>query len=161
MTSTIASHLPRAVGLGFAVERGRRLSTNGTRPAGRRDSETAPSWPSDAVVVCSFGDASVNHATAQAGLNTAGWCAHAGLPLPVLFVCEDNGIGISVRSPAGWVESVLRSRPGIRYFAADGCDLAGAYAAATEAAAYVRRHRRPAMLPLSTVRLMGHAGADA
>ena len=32
--------------------------------------------------------------------------------LPVLFVCEDNGLGISVRSPAGWVEAALRQPAG-------------------------------------------------
>ena len=86
-------------------------------------------------MVCSFGDASVNHATATAAFNTAGWCDHTGLRLPLLFVCEDNGLGISVRSPEGWVEATLRARPGLRYFAADGCDLAAAYDAAVEAAA--------------------------
>src|SRR5437764_4783192 len=148
VTSTIASHLPRAVGLGFAVERGRRLGAEVL-------------WPSDAVAVCSFGDGSVNHASAVAALNTAGWCDHSGLRIPVLFVCEDNGIGLSVRSPEGWVADVLQAKPGLRYSAADGCDLAATYDAATEAVAWVRRYRRPAVLHLSLVRLMGHAGADA
>ena len=26
-------------------------------------------------------------------------------PLPLLFVCEDNGLGISVRTPPGWIEA--------------------------------------------------------
>src|SRR5436305_957343 len=147
-TSTIASHLPRAVGVGFAVERGRRLGA-----------ETP--WPTDAVAVCSFGDASINHASAVAAFNTAGWCDHSGLRMPVLFVCEDNGIGLSVRSPDGWVATVLSTKPGLKYFSADGCDLAAAYDAATEAVAWVRSQRRPVILHLSTVRLMGHAGADA
>ncbi|WP_435796210.1 thiamine pyrophosphate-dependent enzyme [Micromonospora chersina] len=152
-TSTIASHLPRAVGMGLALERLRR---NGRRA----DGDPAP-WPPDAIVVCSFGDASVNHATATAAFNTAGWYDHTGLRIPVLFVCEDNGLGISVRSPEGWVAATLRAKPGIRYFAADGTDVAEAYRVAGEAVAWVRRHRRPAVLHLGTVRLMGHAGADA
>ncbi|MDG4789019.1 transketolase C-terminal domain-containing protein [Micromonospora sp. WMMD1102] len=170
-TSTIASHLPRAVGIGFAIERLRRLgdgrgrSAGGRRVAGagaaRQRGEAESAWPADAIVVCSFGDASVNHATAVAAFNTAGWCDHTGLRLPVLFVCEDNGLGISVRSPDGWVTQALRAKPGIRYFSADGCDLVETYDVAVEAAAWVRRHRRPAVLHLSTVRLMGHAGADA
>ncbi|KOX10734.1 transketolase [Micromonospora sp. NRRL B-16802] len=162
-TSTIASHLPRAVGMGLAVERLRRMDSAGRRTgAGAQvgGAENAP-WPPDAIVVCSFGDASVNHASATAAFNTAGWYDHAGLRIPVLFVCEDNGLGISVRSPKGWVEATLRSKPGIRYFSADGADPVGTYAAAAEAAAWVRRHRRPAVLHLHTVRLMGHAGADA
>ncbi|GAA3745524.1 thiamine pyrophosphate-dependent enzyme [Plantactinospora mayteni] len=168
-TSTIASHLPRAVGIGFAIERLRRLGDGRGRPTGRRAAggaarqrgEADSAWPSDAIVVCSFGDASVNHATAVAAFNTAGWCDHTGLRIPVLFVCEDNGLGISVKSPDGWVAQTLRAKPGIRYFSADGCDLAETYDVAVEAAAWVRRHRRPAVLHLSTVRLMGHAGADA
>ncbi|MET7865389.1 thiamine pyrophosphate-dependent enzyme [Micromonospora taraxaci] len=165
-TSTIASHLPRAVGMGLAVERLRRLDSAGRRTgAGVRVGSGAGaahgSWPPDAIVVCSFGDASVNHASATAAFNTAGWYDHAKLRIPVLFVCEDNGLGISVRSPEGWVEATLRAKPGIRYFSADGADPVRAYAVAAEAAAWVRRNRRPAVLHLRTVRLMGHAGADA
>ncbi|WP_456237997.1 thiamine pyrophosphate-dependent enzyme [Micromonospora narathiwatensis] len=163
-TSTIASHLPRAVGMGLALERLRRVG-GGRRPGAAvpeagGDAAASP-WPPDAIVVCSFGDASVNHATAAAAFNTAGWYDHTGLRIPVLFVCEDNGLGISVRSPKGWVESTLRSRPGIRYFAADGTDPVEVYRVAEQAAGWVRRHRRPAVLHLTTVRLMGHAGADA
>ena len=89
-TSTIASHLPRAVGVAFAIDRARRLGLP-TR------------WPLDAIAVCSFGDASLNHSTAVGALNTAGYCAHSGLGMPVLFVCEDNGLGISVPVlRAGW-----------------------------------------------------------
>ncbi|MEV4513006.1 thiamine pyrophosphate-dependent enzyme, partial [Dactylosporangium sp. NPDC049525] len=153
-TSTIASHLPRAVGVAYALGRGRRRNP----AAGAGNSH---GWPGDALVVCSFGDASVNHAAATAAFNTAGWCDHVGLRLPLLFVCEDNALGISVRSPDGWVTAALRSRPGVRYYAADGCDSAGTYDRAAEAAAWVRRFRRPAVLHLTTVRLMGHAGADA
>ncbi|MFJ8578471.1 thiamine pyrophosphate-dependent enzyme [Micromonospora sp. NPDC093277] len=164
-TSTIASHLPRAVGMGLALERLRRVG-GGRRPgaavpeAGGDGAATSP-WPADAIVVCSFGDASVNHATATAAFNTAGWYDHTGLRIPVLFVCEDNGLGISVRSPKGWVEATLRARPGIRYFTADGTDPVETYRVAEQAAGWVRRHRRPAVLHLTTVRLMGHAGADA
>ncbi|MEV0198530.1 thiamine pyrophosphate-dependent enzyme [Nonomuraea sp. NPDC050691] len=145
-TSTIASHLPRAVGVAFAIERARALGV----PA---------AWPGDAIVVCSFGDASVNHASALTGFNTAAYATHQGQAMPILFVCEDNGIGISVRTPKGWVEAAAR-RPGIAYFPADGCDLVEAHDAAVRAAEHVRTHRSPAFLHLRTVRLMGHAGSD-
>jgi 2-oxoisovalerate dehydrogenase E1 component len=127
-TSTIASHLPRAVGLATAIEYAR--TNRITRPAPKRGTVPARTWPEDAIVVCSFGDASVNHAVAQAAFNTAGWLDHTGSRLPLLFVCEDNGIGISVRSPEGWVAATLRAKPGLRYLSADGCDLAAAYDAA-------------------------------
>ncbi|GAA2864149.1 thiamine pyrophosphate-dependent enzyme [Streptosporangium fragile] len=144
-TSTIASHLPRAVGVAFAIERARQLGVPGP-------------WPADAVAVCSFGDASVNHASALTGLNTAAYGSYQGLALPVLFVCEDNGLGISVRTPSGWVAA--SHHPLLRYFEADGCDLAEVYDAALAAVAHVRAHRSPALLHISTVRLMGHAGSD-
>jgi 2-oxoisovalerate dehydrogenase E1 component len=145
-TSTIASHLPRAVGVAFAIGRARRLRAR-TR------------WPDDAVAVCSFGDASVNHSTAAGAFNTAGYCVTQGLPLPLLFVCEDNGWGISVPSPPGWVEQALR-RPGLSYAAAAGTDPDAVHDAATELAESVRRTSRPAVLHLRTVRYLGHAGTD-
>lgn len=146
-TSTIASHLPRALGVAFSIDRARKLGVE-------------CEWPHDAVVVCSFGDASANHSTATGAINAAIQVGFRGLPLPLLFVCEDNGIGISVPTPSGWVAHAYGSRPGLRYFAADGCDLADAAATAQEAADWVREHRRPAFLHLRTVRLMAHAGSD-
>ncbi|MGH8835317.1 MAG: thiamine pyrophosphate-dependent enzyme [Actinomycetes bacterium] len=146
-TSTIASHLPRAVGVAFAIERARKLGV-------------ASRWPDDAVTVASFGDASANHSTALGAINAASWTVHHGLPLPLLLVCEDNGFGISVRTPPDWVEATFRNRHGIRYLAADGCDLAETYDVAVEAADWVRAKRRPAFLHLRMVRLMAHAGSD-
>ena len=147
-TSTIASHLPRAVGLAFALGRAARLGT-------------ASRWPTDAIVVTSLGDASINHSTAVGALNTAGYCAYQRLPLPLLVVCEDNGLGISVRTPPGWVEAAVSGRPGITYFHADGSDLADVYDTTVAAAALARHHRSPVCVHLSMVRLGGHAGSDA
>src|SRR3546814_8256830 len=73
--------------------------------------------PDDSIAICSFGDASSNHATAQTAFNAAGWTAYQRLPAPVLFVCEDNGIGISVKTPDGWVARNFASRPDLDYFA--------------------------------------------
>lgn len=146
-TSTIASHLPRAFGVAFTLSRGHRLVTN------------CP-WPDDAITVCSFGDASANHSTAVGAINAAINAAYRELPVPLLLVCEDNGIGISTKTPAGWIETAYSDRPGLAYYYADGSDLDATYSAATAAAEYVRTQRRPAFLHLRTVRLMGHAGSD-
>ncbi|MFF2108620.1 thiamine pyrophosphate-dependent enzyme [Rhodococcus koreensis] len=146
-TSTVASHLPRAVGVAFSIARAHKLHL--------------PSpWPADAVAVCSFGDASANHSTAVGAINTAVHSAYQGLPLPLLFVCEDNGIGISTKTPTGWIAANFGARAGLEYFEADGSDLPAAYATAKRAADWVRGHRKPAFLHLRTVRLMGHAGSD-
>jgi 2-oxoisovalerate dehydrogenase E1 component len=147
-TSTIASHLPRAMGVAFALDRAARLGVSGE-------------WKPDAVVVASFGDASVNHSTAAGAINTAAWIAHQRLPLPLLLVCEDNGLGISVRTPPGWVKAAYGNRDSLRYLAADGCDPAATWDAAREAVDYVRRRRAPLFLHLSVVRYLAHAGSDA
>jgi 2-oxoisovalerate dehydrogenase E1 component len=146
-TSTIASHLPRAMGLALALPRAAQL-------------RIATAWPADSVVVCSFGDASVNHSTATGAFNAASYCAYQRLPLPLLLICEDNGLGISVPTPAGWVAEALASLPGVRYYHAEGADPAAVYDTALAAAAYVRSHRAPAVLHLRTVRFGGHAGSD-
>ena len=80
--------------------------------------------------------------------------------MPLLFVCEDNGIGISTKTPKGWIGANFSDRPGLKYFACDGLDIFDTYRVALEAADYVRKRRKPAFLHIRTVRLYGHAGAD-
>ncbi len=146
-TSTIASHLPRAVGVAFAIGRALKLGIDSP-------------WPSDALAVCSFGDASSNHSVATGAINTALHCAHQRLPLPLLFVCEDNGLGISVRTPAGWVRSAYGNRPHLRYEFVEGNDPEAVLSVTRDLADWVRTQRRPAFLHLQTVRYGGHAGTD-
>jgi 2-oxoisovalerate dehydrogenase E1 component len=146
-TSTIGSHLPRALGVAFAIARSGRLGL-------------ATRWPHDAIAVCSFGDASLNHSTAQGTLNAAAYTAHQRMRLPLLFVCEDNGWGISVPSPAGWVASALSGRKELRYERVEGTDPIGVFDATEELADHVRATGRPAVLHLRVVRYGGHAGTD-
>jgi 2-oxoisovalerate dehydrogenase E1 component len=146
-TSTIASHLPKALGTAIAIEQGKRIGH-------------ALPIPNDSITLCSFGDASSNHATAQTAFNAAAWTAYQKLPAPVLFVCEDNGIGISVKTPSGWVASNFERRSNLDYFYADGLDLAGGYAGVQRAVEHCRSTRRPTFLHLNTTRVMGHAGTD-
>ncbi len=147
-TSTIASHLPKAMGMAFAVGLAR----------SHRKTDTA--MPNDGVVMVSFGDASANHSTAQGAINAAQWTAYRGAPMPLLLVCEDNGIGISVPTPQGWIAAVFKDRPGLAYRAVDGRDVLDLWRGAGEAVADVRRTRKPLFLHVRTVRLMGHAGTD-
>ena len=147
-TSTIASHLPKAVGAAYSIGLARRLPPEHKQ------------LKDDAIVMCSFGDASANHSTAQGTFNTAQWTAFQSIPLPIMFVCEDNGIGISTRTPQGWIAATFSSRPAMRYFFCNGLDLYETRRVAGEAAEYVRRRRRPAFLHVGMVRLYGHAGAD-
>lgn len=147
-TSTIASHLPKAVGAAYSIGLGKRHACEHKVLA------------DDGLVMCSFGDASSNHSTAQGAINTACWTSYQSVPLPLLFVCEDNGIGISTRTPRGWVGANFSAKPGLKYFHADGLDIYDTYRVAQEAADYVRTRKKPAFLHLSLVRLYGHAGSD-
>ncbi len=146
-TSTIASHLPKALGTAVAIEQAKRIGH-------------ALPIPDDSIAICSFGDASANHATAQTAFNTAAWTAYQKLPAPVLFVCEDNGIGISVKTPTGWIANSFRTRDGLDYFYADGLDIAEGYEQVARAVHHCRSTRRPTFLHLRTTRIMGHAGTD-
>lgn len=147
-TSTIGSHVPKAVGMAHSIGLAKRLQHQGT-------------VPNDSVVLCSFGDASANHSTTQGAINAAGWAAYQTIPLPVVLVCEDNGIGISTATPHGWIEAGFKHRPGMHYVACDGRNLLDVYRAAKEAERLARKLKQPVFLHMKCVRLYGHAGSDA
>lgn len=145
-TSTIASHLPKAYGMAYALRRAHRLGI-------------ANGLAADSVVLCSFGDASANHATALAGINSARYAVRRGGDAPVIFLCEDNGIGISVETPRNWIHDNFSALPHLHYV-----ELAGTideiWDAAAAAVAHCRHTRKPVFLHLHTIRLWGHAGTD-
>ena len=145
-TSTIASHLPKAVGAAFAISRARRMGL--PLPVA-----------SDAIVCCSFGDASASHATALTALNAARYAFRGGRPTPILFLCEDNRIGISVDTPSGWIRERFSTMSHVAYFQAMG-ELDEVYDVAEQAVRTCRSTRGPVFLHLDCVRLWGHAGSD-
>ena len=146
-TSTIASHLPKAVGMAIGIRRALKMGI-----------ETPV--PDDSIVVCSFGDASVNHSTAMGAFSAAARAVYQQVGAPLLFVCEDNGLGISAKTPEGWVEDRFKPYPGLRYYPANGLDLIETDRVVREAVEVCRVRRRPVFLHLKVVRLLGHAGSD-
>lgn len=146
-TSTIASHLPKAVGAALGIFKGRQLNLK--------------TWtPKDSVVLCSFGDGSVNHATALSAFNLARWLTYCHVPLPMVFICEDNGIGISVKTPPNWISDFFQNSPGLKYFRANGLDVLETYQQSKKAIEFARAEQKPVFLHLDMVRLCGHAGSD-
>ncbi|MDT8340990.1 MAG: thiamine pyrophosphate-dependent enzyme [Longimicrobiales bacterium] len=145
-TSTIASHLPKAVGMAFALARARRVGVD-------------PGLPPDAIVCCSFGDASANHASALTAIGAARYGSRRGNPMPILFVCEDNGIGISTETPRRWIRNSFSHLTFLRYLEATGT-LDQIWGTVDEAVHVCRSTRAPVFLRLETVRLWGHAGSD-
>ncbi len=146
-TSTIASHLPKALGTALSITRAKELAI-------------ASKLPSNSVILCSFGDASLNHASSQTTLNACSWISGQHYPLPIVFICEDNGIGISVPTPANWIEESVKARKAIHYICCDGLNIADVYAKTREAEALAREKKQPVFLHIKCVRLMGHAGSD-
>lgn len=147
-TSTIASHLPKAMGAAFSIGLAKRLAF---------DSEMSH----DGVIICNFGDASANHSTTQGAINSAGWTAYQSIPMPIVFICEDNGIGISTSTPTGWIAANFQNRAGIQYLYCDGLNVLDTYQKSKLAAQIARDSHRPVFLHVRTVRLLGHAGSDA
>jgi len=146
-TSTAASHLPKAVGAAFSISKAKELKLK-------------MPLKEDSVILCSLGDASVNHSTAQGAINAAQWIAYSHYPLPIVFICEDNGLGISVSTPSSWIEETIRNRPALHYLQADGLNLNDVTRVAREAEQIARNKKQPVFLHIKTVRLLGHAGSD-
>ncbi|UCC25920.1 MAG: hypothetical protein JSU98_02245 [Gemmatimonadales bacterium] len=145
-TSTIASHLPKAVGLAFSLARARRMGVD-------------PHLPADSIVCCTFGDASANHASALTAIGAARYGSRRGNPIPLLFICEDNGIGISTETPRRWIRNTFSRLSYLRYLEAGGT-LDSIWSTVDEAIHLCRSTRAPVFLRLETVRLWGHAGSD-
>jgi len=140
--------LPKAMGAAHAIGLSRYLD----------DVKTV--MPKDSIILCNFGDASANHSTTQGAINTAGWASFQSSPMPIVFICEDNGIGISVSTPKGWIAENFSNRAGLHYLYCDGLDLLDTHRATLEAIDIARKHRKPVFLHVKMVRLMGHAGSD-
>ena len=147
-TSTIASHAPRALGLALALPRSKRLSLPQDR------------FPQDSVVLCSFGDASFNHSTLQGAINASSVASFQKIPAPIIFLCEDNGIGISTRSPSGFISSQMKSREGVDYLYLPSTDVVSWHDLLESSISKVRSERKPLFIHASAVRLGGHAGTD-
>ena len=147
-TSTIASHLPKAMGTAFSIGLANRLGLKGQ-------------LPSKSVIICNFGDASSNHSTALGAINSAGWASYQSIAMPIVFICEDNDIGISTATPKGWVAANYQNRPGLTYLYCNGLNLLETYQTTKLAASIAREKQTPVFLHIKMVRLLGHAGSDA
>ena len=131
--SVVGGGIPLAVGSGLASQVG-------------RDSR---------VTVCFFGDGAANQGTFHEGLNLAGaW------NLPVVFVCENNGYAMTVKSSNVTSVKDLAVRagsygmPGINV---DGNDFAAVHEAAKRAVGRARKGEGPSLIVCNTFRHEPHA----
>lgn len=112
----------------------------------------------DQVCVCFFGDASTNQSTFHEALNlTSIW------KLPVVFVCENNGYGISLSQEKHQAvkdisdRAVAYNMPGITV---DGNDVFAVNEAVDEAVKRARKKQGPTLIECKTYRHRGHFEGD-
>jgi Pyruvate/2-oxoglutarate dehydrogenase complex, dehydrogenase (E1) component, eukaryotic type, alpha subunit len=112
----------------------------------------------DQVCVCFFGDGSTNQATFHESLNLA-----AVWNLPIVFVCENNGYGISnpqtkhqkIKDVAD--RAVAYGIPGV---VCDGNDVFAVRETSAEAIKRAREGKGPTLVECKTYRQRGHFEGD-
>lgn len=113
----------------------------------------------DRVVVCFFGDGASNQGTTQEALNLA-----SAWSLPVIFVNENNGYGISCPTSKSMAITDIADRaaaydmPGV---VVDGNDVTAVYEAVQAAVERARKGEGPSLIECKTYRWRGHFEGDA
>lgn len=112
----------------------------------------------EAIVACFFGDGAINRGPFLEGLNWA-----ALYRLPVLFVCEDNGVAAFTRAESVTAGGGVLARAnalGVSGTSVDGNDVLAVLDAAEGLVAAIRRGEGPRLLHAYTYRLTGHTSTD-
>jgi len=113
----------------------------------------------DNVAVCFFGDGASNQGTTQEALNLA-----SAWQLPVVFVNENNGYGISCPTSKSMAITDIADRaaaydmPGV---VVDGNDVLAVYEAVAEGVKRARNGEGPSLIECKTYRWRGHFEGDA
>jgi len=113
----------------------------------------------DEVVYVSLGDGTTSEGEFWESLSTA--CVRK---LPVLFLVEDNGYAISVpvdvQTPGGSISALVETFPGLKVLRCDGTDFLASHEAMTEAVAWCRARKGPALVHAKCVRPYSHSLSD-
>lgn len=110
------------------------------------------------VAVSFFGDGATNEGAFHEGLNLAAVWA-----LPAVFVCENNGYGMSMSSSLSMAVPRVSDRAaayGMPGITVDGNDVQDVYDAVTEAVARARAGQGPTLVEAVTYRYKGHSKSD-
>ncbi|MCL5102598.1 MAG: thiamine pyrophosphate-dependent dehydrogenase E1 component subunit alpha [Armatimonadetes bacterium] len=113
---------------------------------------------SDSVVACFFGDSASNQGMFHEGINLASlW------HLPVVFICENNLYGISVRQDRHQNITNISDRAvayGIPGETVDGTDVFAVHEAAERAVSRARAGEGPSLIECKCYRWLGHHAGD-
>lgn len=110
------------------------------------------------VAVSFFGDGAMNEGAFHEAANLA-----AIWKLPVVFVCENNGYGMSSSTELAFAIDTLAQRGigyGIPGHTVDGNDVSAVYEATQAAVDRARNSQGPTLLELVTYRWKGHSRSD-
>jgi pyruvate dehydrogenase E1 component alpha subunit len=110
------------------------------------------------VAVSFFGDGASNQGTFHEGINLA-----ALWKLPVIFICENNGFGISVPLKESTSVENISDRAkgyGIPGYTVDGNDVFAIYDAVEKAVKRARAGEGPTLIECKTYRWLGHWTGD-
>ncbi len=111
------------------------------------------------VCFCLFGDGAINQGTFNEALNLASL-----MKLPVIFICENNGMAMGTQVARSSAEKDLAKRGSgfaMPHRNIDGNDVDVVIAELTEAADRARRGEGPSYLVANTYRYRGHSMSDA
>lgn len=111
------------------------------------------------VVLVSTGEGTTSEGEFWEALNSA--CLRQ---LPVIFLVEDNGYAISTpveaQTAGGSVSRLLAGFPDLLIREVDGCDPVASYATMSEAVAWCRARKGPALVHAHVVRPYSHSMSD-
>ena len=121
--------------------------------------ERAGKFKKDEVVYVSIGDGTSSEGEFWEALSSA--CVRQ---LPVLFMIEDNGyaisVPVSVQTPGGSLSALVETWPGLKVLRCDGTDVVESYETMTEAVAWCRARKGPALVHAKCVRPYSHSLSD-
>src|SRR3954468_24523281 len=113
----------------------------------------------DEVVYLSVGEGATSEGEFWESLNTA--CLDR---LPLVCVVEDNGYAISVpvevQTAGGDISKLVSSFPGLFVQSVDGTDFLASYRAMSDAVAYARARKGPALVHAKVTRPYSHSFSD-
>ncbi len=113
----------------------------------------------DQIVICFFGDGTVNQGIWHESVNIASICH-----LPIIYLCENNqyGMGMPTKKATNLEKISDRARGyNIKGITIDGNDVLKVFATVRQLAKEVRNGKGPILLECITYRIKGHSLRDA
>ena len=133
------------------------VSNHGQHAAGL--ARAVKTYGSDALVFCSIGESSVSEGYFYEAVNGV-----SRERLPVVFVVQDNGYGISVpksdQTANAYSSDNFAGFPNLKIIHCDGLDVFASFRAMREAVEYVRTGAGGAMVHATVVRIHSHSNSD-